>query len=243
MPKTFFIDLTKCTACRGCQVACKQWNKLPAEQTIQRGTHQNPADVSVSTYKLVRFSEKEQGGKIKYVFFPDQCRHCLIPPCKEVGDGFVENAVTQDPKSGAVVFTAATAKFSDDQKQEVLESCPYNIPRYEKGKGGPMAKCTMCFDRQAEGMVPACVKSCPTGTMNFGERGDMLALAKKRLAEVKKSKPKAQLLNPEDVNVVYLVEEDPKLYHEWAVAEASLPGPMTRKQFFAKVFGPARSLA
>ena len=89
----------------------------------------------------------------------------------------------------------------------------------------------------------ACVLSCPTGTMNFGERDEMLALAKKRLAEVKKSKPKAQLLDPDDVNVVYLVEEDPKLYHEFAVAEAVLPGPMTRKQFFAKVFGPVRSLA
>ena len=243
MPKTFFIDLSKCTACRGCQVACKQWNKLPAEKTVQRGTHQNPADLSVNTYKLVRFSEKVEGGKVKFVFFPEQCRHCLIAPCKEVGDGYVENAITQDEKTGAVVFTAATAKFSDDQKQEVQEACPYNIPRYAKGKGGPMAKCTMCFDRLAEGMLPACVKSCPTGTMNFGEREDMLALAKKRLAEVKKTKPKAQLLNPDDINVVYLVEEDPKLYHEWAVADASVPGAMTRKQFFAKVFRPMRSLA
>jgi formate dehydrogenase iron-sulfur subunit len=224
-------------------VACKQWNQLPAEKTTQRGTHQNPADVSVNTYKLVRFSEKVEGGKVKFVFFPEQCRHCLIPPCKEVGDGFVQDAITQDPKTGAVVFTAATAQFKDDQKQEVLESCPYNIPRYAKGKGGPMAKCTMCFDRLAEGMQPACVKSCPTGTMNFGERDEMLALAKKRLAEVKKARPKAQLLNPDDVNVVYLVEEDPKLYHEYAVAEAALPGPMTRKQFFAKVLAPVRSLA
>jgi len=242
MPKSFFIDLTKCTACRGCQVACKQWNKLPAEKTVQRGTHQNPADLSVHTYKLVRFSEKVEGGKVKFVFFPEQCRHCLIAPCKEVGDGFVENAITQDEKTGAVVFTAATAEFSDDQKQEVQEACPYNVPRYAKG-GGPMAKCTMCFDRLAEGMLPACVKSCPTGTMNFGEREDMLALAKKRLAEVKKGKPKAQLLNPDDINVIYLVEEDPKFYHEYAVAEADLPGSMTRKQFFAKVFRPVRSLA
>jgi formate dehydrogenase iron-sulfur subunit len=243
MPKTFFIDLTKCTACRGCQVACKQWNKLPAEKTVQRGTHQNPADLSVHTYKLVRFSEKVSGGKVKYVFFPEQCRHCIIPPCKEVGDGFVKDAITQSDKTGAVVFTGDTAKFTDAQKQEVLEACPYNIPRYEKGKKEPMAKCTMCFDRVAEGLTPACVKSCPTGTMNFGERADMMALAKKRLAEVKKGNAKAQLLNPDDINVIYLVEDDPAFYYKFAVADASLPGPMNRKQFFAKVFAPVRSLA
>ena len=55
--KSFFIDTTKCTACRGCQIACKQWNKNPGTKTVQRGSHQNPADLSASTFKLVRFNE------------------------------------------------------------------------------------------------------------------------------------------------------------------------------------------
>jgi formate dehydrogenase iron-sulfur subunit len=243
MSKSFFVDLTKCTACRGCQIACKQWNKLPAEKTTQHGTHQNPPDMSTSTYKVVRFSEKEEKGRMKFVFFPDQCRHCIIPPCKEVGDGFVKEAITQDEKTGAVVFTAATSQMSDKQKEEVREACPYNIPRYAKNAGGPMAKCTMCFDRLAAGLTPACVKSCPTGTMNFGEREDMLKLAKSRLAEVQKAKPQAKLLNPDDVNVIFLAEEDPKLYHEYAVAEASIPQPMTRKQLFARLLAPVRHMA
>ena len=34
MSKSFLVDTTLCTACRGCQVACKQWHDLPAEETV-----------------------------------------------------------------------------------------------------------------------------------------------------------------------------------------------------------------
>jgi formate dehydrogenase iron-sulfur subunit len=54
MAKAFFIDTTLCTACRGCQVACKQWHDLPAEETQNLGTHQNPPDLSDKTYKWSR---------------------------------------------------------------------------------------------------------------------------------------------------------------------------------------------
>jgi hypothetical protein len=62
-------------------VACKQWHDLPAEKTVNQGSYQNPADLSFVTYKLVRFEEVMVGGKLKWLFFPDQCRHCIDPPC------------------------------------------------------------------------------------------------------------------------------------------------------------------
>ena len=77
--KSFFIDQTRCTACRGCQVACKQWKKQPAETTENWGSYQNPRDLSPSTFKLVRFSEAEVDGRLRWLFFPEQCRHCLEP--------------------------------------------------------------------------------------------------------------------------------------------------------------------
>jgi formate dehydrogenase iron-sulfur subunit len=58
MSKSFLVDTTLCTACRGCQVACKQWHDLPAEETVNRGSYQNPADLSFDTYKLVRMNEE-----------------------------------------------------------------------------------------------------------------------------------------------------------------------------------------
>ena len=46
MPKAFFVDTSRCTACRGCQVACKEWKELPPNNTKQWGSHQNPPDLN-----------------------------------------------------------------------------------------------------------------------------------------------------------------------------------------------------
>ena len=211
MGKSFFIDTTLCTACRGCQVACKQWHGLPAEKTVNRGSLQNPADFSFVTYKLVRFEEVVVHGKFKWLFFPDQCRHCLEPPCEMTADD--PQAIFRDPATGAVLYTTYT---QETDAQAVIDSCPYNVPR--AAKDGTLAKCDMCIDRVENGLLPACVKSCPTGVMNFGDREEILAMAKKRLAAVKKNHPRARLLDPEDIRVLYLVTEDPILYHKFAAA-------------------------
>ena len=55
--KTILVDVSRCTGCRGCQVACKQWNELPATDTVQTGSYQNPPDMNGDTYKIVRFRE------------------------------------------------------------------------------------------------------------------------------------------------------------------------------------------
>ena len=67
---------------------------------------------------------------------------------------------------------------------EIRESCPYDIPR--KAEDGTLSKCDMCNDRVENGLPPACVKVCPTGAMNFGDRAEMLDLAQKHLAAAKK---------------------------------------------------------
>ena len=232
--KSFFIDTTKCTACRGCQIACKQWNKNPGTKTLQRGTHQNPADLSASTFKLVRFNEIEvQGGEPKWYFFPDQCRHCMSPPCKEVADGKAKGAIIHDEKTGAVIFNPKVKMKPEDFK-EVREACPYDIPRISGA--GIMAKCTMCFDRIKEGMLPACVKTCPTGAMSFGDRKEILEKANKRLAAVKGTFKDAMVANPDDVRVIFLIVDDPKKYHKFAVAENTIG--ITRKMALKRLFQP-----
>lgn len=211
MSKSFLIDTTLCTACRGCQVACKQWHDLPAEKTINRGTYENPADLSFDTYKLVRMREEVINRKLNWLFFPEQCRHCIEAPCLETaGD---PGAIYRDNKTGAIIFTANTKRLN---AAEIIESCPYNIPR--KGPDGTLAKCDMCLDRVENGLLPACVQTCPTGAMNFGDRSEMLTLAKKQLAVAKKKFPKAMLIDADDVNVIYLVGYKPKLYCKNAMA-------------------------
>jgi len=233
MSKSFFIDTTVCTACRGCQVACKQWHDLPAEKTTNRGTYQNPPDLSFDTYKLVRMHEAVIEGQLKWLFFPEQCRHCLEAPCLETaGD---PAAIYYDQPSGAVIYTAATKKLD---AAEIIEACPYNIPR--KGPDGALAKCDMCYDRVAAGMQPACVKTCPTGAMNFGERAEMLDLAKKRLAVVKRTYPEARLLDPDDIRVIFMVAYDPGLYHEFAVASNTNSG-ISRQVALKRMMRPLKN--
>jgi len=234
MGKSFFIDTTVCTACRGCQVACKQWKNLPAENTVNRGTNENPADVSFNTYKVVRMREEVVDGKLRWLFFPEQCRHCIEPPCLDTaGD---KGAIYKDEATGAVIYTAKTKGLN---AKEIIESCPYNIPR--KGKNGAIAKCDMCIDRVQNGLLPACVKTCPTGAMNFGDREEMLALANKRLGEVKKISPSAMLIDPDDVRVIYLVAYKPELYHKFAVASVDNLG-ITRQMAIAKMFRPVKNI-
>jgi formate dehydrogenase iron-sulfur subunit len=233
MSKAFFIDTTTCTGCRGCQIACKQWKKLPAEKTVNRGSFQNPEDLSFTTYKLVRMSEAEIDKKLQWLFFPDQCRHCIEPPCLESAGE--PTAIYKDKATGAVIYTKAT---KDLDAESIIQSCPYNIPR--KGTDGSLAKCDMCIDRVSNGLLPACVKTCPTGAMNFGEYKDMRMWAQARLSEVRHRYPKATLLNPDKTRVIYLVAFDPNLYWEYAVA-SEREIDITRAVAMQRMLSPLRN--
>ena len=230
MSKSIFIDTTICTGCRGCQVACKQWHDLPAEKTKNVGGFQNPQDLSFDTYKLVRMNEEILNGRLEWLFFPDQCRHCTDAPC--LGTALDENAIYQDSATGAILYTKETKKLSAD---DIIGSCPYDIPR--SAKDGTLAKCDMCNDRIHNGLKPSCVTACPTGAMSFGDRKEILNMAEKRLGIAKKKYPKAMLLNPDDVNVIYLVGFDPALYAEYAVASAD-KGGISRSVALRKMMGP-----
>ena len=239
--KSFLVDLTKCTGCRGCQIACKQWKKLPAENTKNSGSHQNPPDFSYVTLRTVRFSEQEVDGKLRWLFTPDQCRHCLEAPCKTATND--PGAIIIDPETGAVYYTDKTAK---EAFEPVRNICPYNVPRQDK-KTKVMSKCDMCNDRVHAGMLPACVKSCPTGCMNFGDRDAMLKLADIRLAAAKKEFPQAQLVDAETVRVIFLTGFEPNLYAKNLLADASnlpsrAPQGYDRRELLAGLVKPVKGL-
>jgi formate dehydrogenase iron-sulfur subunit len=235
MANAFLIDTTLCTACRGCQVACKQWHDLPAEKTVNRGSFQNPLDLSFGTYKLVRMREKVIDGRIQWLFFPDQCRHCLEAPCLETAGA--PSAIYQDEATGAILYTAQTRHLLTS---EIIESCPYYIPR--AADDGTLAKCDMCNDRVHNGFKPACVQTCPTGAMQFGEREEILTLAEKHLEMAKKRYPQASLLDPDDVSVIYLVAYPPDLYHAFAVAAAG-SSAITRQLALRRMVRPLVKLS
>lgn len=210
---SILVDTSKCTACRGCQIACKQWNQLPATETKQWGSYQNPQDLNVDTWKVVRFADGlDASGKVYWNFFSDQCRHCMSPGCMAESE---KGEIIQNEQTGAVIFTPKTKELN---YKATLEGCPYNIPRQDP-KTKVMFKCTMCFDRITNNQIPACVKSCPTGAMVFGERDKILDLTKKRVDELKKSFSEAKALNADEVRVIFVVKGDPKKYYEFAAGK------------------------
>ena len=210
--KSIMVDVSRCTGCRGCQIACKQWNELPATETRQTGSYQNPPDMNADTWKVVRFHDgRGEDGKPYWNFFSDMCRHCLAPGCLS---GAVGDEMIQDEETGAVVYVGDTSQSDFDI---ALESCTYHIPRRDE-KTGPLRKCVMCIDRIKDGLKPACVASCPTGAMEFGERDEILKKVEARVAELKKTFPKAKAVDPNDVRVIYIITDDPAHYAEYVEA-------------------------
>lgn len=205
--KFFLVDTTRCTACRGCQVACKRWNKNEATETTQDGTYQNPPDMNGETYRVVRFAEHpSKENSVAWYFFTDACRHCLAPPCKKKADQIVKDAIIVDEKTGAVIYTKKTKKLKKSAKA-ITQACPWSIPNWSS-REKRIRKCYMCLDRVEAGLLPSCAKACPTGALNFGDEADMKKLAKERLAEVKKKFGKGEILDANDVRVLYIVIDD-----------------------------------
>ena len=169
--KAFLIDTTRCTACRSCQVACKQWNKLPAEATVNRGSYENPPQLTPHLYNQVRFIESEKDGDLRWLFVNKRCMHCGDAGCIKVC-----------PSAGALYRTEDGLVAFNQEKcigcNYCVNGCPFDVPRYTGEK--KVTKCHACLDRVSNGLVPACVKACPTGTLQFGDRDKLIAAAKAR---------------------------------------------------------------
>jgi len=166
------IDISKCTGCRGCQVACKNWNSLPAEKTMFTGSLQNPKDLSYNTWTLIRFDEIVKDGQLKWIMRHDACMHCDWPACVKACPS--PGALTKMPE-GAVVHNPDYCIGC----KACIAACPFDIPR-NNPELEKMAKCTLCYDRITEGKQPACVTACPTGCLTFGLKEEMVEKAHKR---------------------------------------------------------------
>lgn len=206
--KSFLIDTTKCTACRACQVACKQWNELAAEDPVptNRGTYENPPDLSHTQWLLIHFKENEQSdGTLTWNFVRNSCRHCVDAPCRQAAEN--KDAITIDEQTGAVLFGEETA---GEDFAKIRKACPFDIPR--QGPDGQLYKCVMCVDRVHNGESPACVKTCPTGAIQFGDRDELLASADARVAELRSEFPQARVLDRRDVRLLILLTDTADAY-------------------------------
>jgi formate dehydrogenase iron-sulfur subunit len=215
--KYIVIDTSICTACRGCQTACKQWNNLAAEVTENRGSYENPPDLSRSTYTKILFNEMEKDGGIKWYFGQKRCMHCADAGCAKACP--VPGAIVRD-SNGAVLINQAVCTGC----KYCVFGCPFDIPRYDsanaEGAGVDKAyKCTMCFDRQSMGMEPACTKTCPTGALSFASKSKLAAIT----ASAKEKGLTVYDGGPLGTGVVFLLEDSPSAYG--LPAKPAIPTP------------------
>ncbi|CAN5297576.1 formate dehydrogenase subunit beta [soil metagenome] len=206
------IDVSTCIGCKACQVACMQWNDLRDEIGHNVGVYDNPADLTPQSWTVMRFSEVEQTpGNLEWLIRKDGCMHCEDPGCLKAC-----------PSPGAIVkYTNGIVDFISENCigcGNCIAGCPFNVPRLSK-TDNRVYKCSLCSDRVAVGLEPACVKACPTGAIHFGSKEDMKDYAAERIVDLKeRGYEQAGLYDPAGVggtHVMYVLQhaDKPELYH------------------------------
>jgi formate dehydrogenase iron-sulfur subunit len=174
MAKSVLIDLTRCIGCRGCQIACKEWNERKAKKTEMTGVYTNPPELNSETYTHIRFNEQEKDGVPVWSFIKDQCLHCKDPACAAACP--VEALKKTEAGPVTYIFDRCIGC------RYCMLACPFYIPKYEWEKAVPwVQKCSFCSERIKADMIPACIKTCPTGTMFYGEYDDVLKEGRSRI--------------------------------------------------------------
>jgi len=175
----FFTDTTLCIGCKACEVACKEWNNLPADHLGLTGdSYDNTGALSANTWRHVNFVEHGvrddcgTPGQSGWLMMSDVCKHCHNAPCLEACP------------TGALFRTEFDTVVV---QQDVCNGCGYCVPACPFGVidvstlDGKAHKCTLCYDRLKGGLEPACAKSCPTNSIQFGEVTELQQRARTRV--------------------------------------------------------------
>jgi formate dehydrogenase iron-sulfur subunit len=158
----YLFDATRCIDCRACMIACTVENQVPM----------NDSYIWVAGKDVIG-----EYPNLKRATMPYHCMHCLEPSC---ASACIVGA-WQKRDDGPVVY--------DDTKcigcRYCMNACPFDVPHFEWEKGiaggALITKCQMCKQRLEVGQEPACVQTCPTGALTFGERQELIAEAHKRI--------------------------------------------------------------
>jgi formate dehydrogenase iron-sulfur subunit len=183
----FFTDTSICIGCKACEVACKEWNAVPEDGLSFTGmSYDNSVGLGADTWRHVAFVEQrkplghqEAGARdmdFRWLMSSDVCKHCTHAACLDV----CPTGSLFRTEYGTVVV-----------QQDVCNGCGYCVPACPYGvigkreESGTAAKCTMCYDRLEVGQEPACAKTCPTDSIQFGELDELRERAARRLEQVR----------------------------------------------------------
>lgn len=176
----FLTDSTLCIGCKACEVACKEWNDVPADGFGWSGhSYDNTMALGHSTWRHVKFVEQQALGagpsalgNPTWQFSSDVCKHCEHAGCLE------------GCPTGAIVRTEFGGVFVQEDVCNgcgyCVVTCPFGVIDRRPGDGRAF-KCTFCYDRQKAGLKPACATACPTESILFGTLAEMQAKAAARV--------------------------------------------------------------
>lgn len=258
----FFTDTSLCIGCKACEVACKQWNQLPAKDPGWTGeSYDNTSQLTAITWRHVQFIEQihyerptmttvptvpsvpivpppiplfanrvtsaQEAGIIpqtppgtalpffntdRWLMRSDVCKHCANAPCLEACP------------TGAIIRTEFDTVYV---QQDICNgcgycvvACPFGVIARDELGDHKAHKCTLCYDRLKDGMVPACAKACPTESIQFGEVATLKAHARERLGLLhERGVSDARLYGVDDnildggLNSFFLLLDEPEVYN------------------------------
>jgi formate dehydrogenase iron-sulfur subunit len=170
------VDLTRCIGCRSCENACRVRQKRPPLPANRFGFGPGEGKLSFTSWTFVDFRKTDQADPLSPATpVKRQCMHCVDATCVSA----CPVAALHKTERGSVVYEASRCIGC----RYCMIACPFQVPRYEwhEGLTPRVGKCDFCDDRVAEGRLPACVAACPTGTLKFGKRVDILREAVARM--------------------------------------------------------------
>jgi Fe-S-cluster-containing dehydrogenase component len=170
------FDSTRCIGCRKCEAACNLVNELPLPEhpfddlKVLEKTRRTHA----GTYTVVNRYESAAAGSDP-VYRKIQCNHCLEPACASAC--FVR--AFEKTETGAVTYDASVCVGC----RYCMIACPFEIPtyEYEKALTPRVQKCTLCYPLISKGLLPGCVEICPTEALTYGNRTELIRVARERI--------------------------------------------------------------
>jgi formate dehydrogenase iron-sulfur subunit len=213
----FYTDTTVCIGCKACQVACHQWNSLPAERqrlslpVISGNSYDNTGSFSDVNWRHVKFIEQFSPDRksAAWLMMSDVCKHCVNAPCLEVCP------------TGAILRTEFDTVFINEPAcngcRDCVTACPFGVIHMSEERHVAQ-KCTLCYDRLQHGLAPACAQACPTSSIQFGKITDLKQRARARVEQLHgQGVAKARLYGADDkvlggLNSFYLLVDEPEVY-------------------------------
>lgn len=197
------IDISRCIGCEECVGACSEANgdKYPSPEKpfpkmfpprVKVSDWSEKQDVTdrLTPYNwlFIQTADVSYKGEEYELTIPRRCMHCVNPPC-----------VKLCPFGAAKQETNGISRIDSDiclGGSKCRSVCPWHIPQRQTGVGiyldilpqfagnGVMYKCDRCYNRIADGELPACIESCPEDVQTIGPRDEIIAAAHKLADEM-----------------------------------------------------------